>query len=171
MWYLERRAKQAEQQIREIARKAREACRRDENQDANDTTPTTPPNRQAVLDWYRQKEVFRKAGIDQYNNIEPWFHGKDLFRPVFFYNCLDFFVPGLITRQEAEEVLSNQDNGTFLVRLSEKIWGYTITYRAPDKCKHYLIDASNGHYQFKGSNQVNHNTLGKVDEFISRTEM
>lgn len=76
--FVERKAKQAEQQIREIARKAREACRRDENTTNSETTPTTPqpPNRQAVLEWYRQQEVLRKAGIDQYNNIEPWFHGN-----------------------------------------------------------------------------------------------
>lgn len=81
VYILERKAKQAEQQIREIARKAREACRRDEKSDTTinpETTPTSPqpPNRQAVLDWYKQQEVLRKAGIDQYNNIEPWFHGN-----------------------------------------------------------------------------------------------
>lgn len=35
-----------------------------------------PPNRQAVLDWYRQSEKSRLAGLDDSNNVEPWFHGK-----------------------------------------------------------------------------------------------
>lgn len=68
---------------------------------------------------------------------------------------------GLITRQEAENILANKKTGTFLCRISERLWGYAITYRAFDKCKHYLVDASNGHYQFLGNNQINHNTLGK----------
>ncbi|GLV35103.1 downstream of receptor kinase [Carabus blaptoides fortunei] len=145
----ERKAKQAEQQIREIARKAREehrlACTKGQEPTKTEATSTAirPPSREAVIEWYRNREVTRRAGIDQHNNIEPWFHG-------------------LITRLEAEFLLANQENGTFLVRLSERIWGYTITYRAPDKCKHYLIDASNGHYQFLGNNQVNHNTLGDL---------
>jgi len=35
-----------------------------------------PPSRQAVLDWYRQSEKSRLAGLDDSNNVEPWFHGK-----------------------------------------------------------------------------------------------
>lgn len=72
---------------------------------------------------------------------------------------------GLITRQEAEILLNNQPVGSFLVRLSERIWGYAITYKDFNCCKHYLVDASNGHYQFLGSNQMSHNTLSKFKLF------
>lgn len=61
----------------------------------------------------------------------------------------------MITRQEAENLLSNQAVGTFLVRLSDKLFGYAISYRAEDKCKHYLIDATNGYYHLVGESSKN----------------
>lgn len=68
---------------------------------------------------------------------------------------------GLITRQEAEILLNKEPVGSFLVRISERIWGYAITYKDFGCCKHYLVDASNGHYQFLGTNQISHKTLSE----------
>lgn len=61
---------------------------------------------------------------------------------------------GFITRSESEQLLQRQAAGSFLVRVHERIRGYVISYWAGDRCKHYLIDASLGHCQFFGSNQV-----------------
>lgn len=71
---------------------------------------------------------------------------------------------GLITRFEAEKLLLDQSYGTYLVRLSEKIWGYAISYRAMDKCKHYLVNAL-PNYHFVGNSQMDHNSLGKSFKF------
>lgn len=143
--YPERKAKEAEQQIREIARRAREehrlACSREPAGTVPQVPSAQPPSRQAVLDWYRSTERQKGAGLDVYNNAEAWFHG-------------------LIDRQEAEGLLKEQPEGSFLVRLSERIWGYAVSYRAKDKCKHYLISAENK-YNFLGNNQIEHKTLGK----------
>lgn len=63
-------------------------------------------------------------------------------------------------------MLENKKVGTFLVRVSERVWGYTISYRAADRCKHFLIDTTNdGQYQFFGSNQLVHSKLEDVIEF------
>ncbi|KAJ9591981.1 hypothetical protein L9F63_001493 [Diploptera punctata] len=173
----ERKAKEAELQIREIARRAREEHRRTSVLDmeveianrqsaemslspasSKSLSPTTstefqmakPPSKEAVIEWYRSSEVSRRAGIEcDSNQVVPWFHG-------------------LITRQEAEAVLQDKSVGTFLVRLSERIWGYAISYRDSDRCKHYLVDASNGHYQFLGANQMTHNTLSDMVMYHSQ---
>lgn len=109
-------------------------------------TPGVPPGRQAILDWYKNKEIPRFAGIDDTNNPQPWFFG-------------------LITRQESEKLLLDQPYGTFLVRISERIWGYAISYRAKEKCKHYLVNATQN-YSFLGSNQLEHKTLSMFIFFL-----
>lgn len=75
---------------------------------------------------------------------------------------------GLLTRADAEQRLMPETAGTFLVRISEKIWGYAISYKDVDRCKHYLVDASNSKYQFLGANQFSHESLGKffIDFFL-----
>ncbi|VVC31629.1 Hypothetical protein CINCED_3A016893 [Cinara cedri] len=146
----EQKAKEAELQKRQIARQAREEHRKSmlcfEKPFNGVFVPDSskPPSKKAVIEWFRAKEIPRRAGFDQNKNaIATWFHG-------------------LITRQEAEVLLNKEPVGSFLVRISERIWGYAITYKDFDCCKHYLVDASNGHYQFLGANQMAHNTLSEL---------
>lgn len=165
----ERRAKEAEVQMREIARRAREEHRKSINceqqqqqklssssgsesssSQQNSSPPSSldsnisrPPSQEAVVQWYETDEYGRGCGIDP-DTGRPyrWFHG-------------------LVRRIDAEHRLANEPAGTFLVRLSEKIWGYAISYKDTDRCKHYLVDATNGTYQFLGANQLNHNSLSE----------
>ncbi|XP_065333363.1 SH2 domain-containing protein 4A-like isoform X2 [Cloeon dipterum] len=180
----ERKAKEAEHQIREIARRAREEHKRtsmlmdstpppsperklppaitapkpilDANTN-NYSTPSTaensidlrPPNKEAIYEWFHKSELQRKAGLDpSTSKLAAWFHG-------------------LITRQDAEALLKHEPIGSFIVRVSEKIWGYAISLKEEDRCKHYLVDASNGHYQFPGANQLEHKTLGDLVSYHS----
>lgn len=69
-----------------------------------------------------------------------------------------------MSRTDAEQLLEPEPMGTFLVRLSEKIWGYAISYKDVDRCKHYLINASTGQYKFLGANQLSHATLSKLSK-------
>lgn len=69
------------------------------------------------------------------------------------------FCSGVISRFDAEKLLIDKPLGSYLVRVSEKVWGYTISYRAAERCKHFLIDASEEQYHFFGPNQLNHNSI------------
>lgn len=69
---------------------------------------------------------------------------------------------GIIPRMDAETMLIDESLGSFLVRVSERVWGYTISYRASDRCKHFLVDTSDDGYQFFGTNQKQHATLADL---------
>lgn len=96
-------------------------------------------SRADIIQWFLKEEYPRGAVTDlNGNNPAIWFHG-------------------FIGRAESEQLLQKQGGaaaGTFLVRVHERIKGYVISYWAGDRCKHYLIDASLGHCQFFGSNQL-----------------
>lgn len=162
----ERKAKEAENQIREIARRAREEHRKSVNVEQSatdiecsssqmminssspplslDSNISRPLNQDAVVKWYRNEEFPRNSGIDlKSGKPYQWFYG-------------------LVSRNDAEQMLLTELSGTFLVRLSEKIWGYAISYKDNDRCKHYLVDASGGMYKFLGPNQLSHNNLGNL---------
>ena len=69
---------------------------------------------------------------------------------------------GIIQRVDAENLLIGESTGSFLVRVSGRVWGYTISYRAVDRCKHFLVDTSDDGYQFFGTNQIKHATLADL---------
>ncbi|XP_037052533.1 SH2 domain-containing protein 4A-like [Bradysia coprophila] len=160
----EKKSKEAECQMRAIARRAREEHRKsmtteqlnefsnDDNSPLVSSSPPSsldsniskPPSQDAVLKWYRGEEFPKGCGINS-DDGKPfqWFHG-------------------LVTRLDAEDLLSDEPRGTFLVRVSEKIWGYAISYKDGDRCKHYLVDTSSGTYQFLGANQLTHKSLNDL---------
>lgn len=59
----------------------------------------------------------------------------------------------------------NASEGCFLVRVSERIWGYTLSYRTASGFKHFLIDSSGDYYSFLGVDQNRHATLADLIDF------
>ncbi|XP_023365243.1 SH2 domain-containing protein 4B [Otolemur garnettii] len=71
----------------------------------------------------------------------------------------------IISRENAEDLLENMTEGAFLVRVSEKIWGYTLSYRLQKGFKHFLVDASGDFYSFLGVDPNRHATLTDLIDF------
>ena len=74
---------------------------------------------------------------------------------------------GLISRAEAEELLGEDvEVGAFLVRLSDKVFGYTISFKDEERIKHFLIDASKPKkVKFDGSAEKTHKDLAALVEY------
>uniref|UniRef100_A0A3B4BYS5 SH2 domain-containing protein n=1 Tax=Pygocentrus nattereri TaxID=42514 RepID=A0A3B4BYS5_PYGNA len=106
-----------------------------------------PSSRESVISWFSEDQKPKRAGYERNSDtIAPWFHG-------------------IITREESEKLLKDEAEGSFLVRVSERIWGYTLSYRTATGFKHFLIDASGDYYSFLGVDQNRHATLTDLINF------
>ena len=47
---------------------------------------------------------------------------------------------GIISRAYTEQLLASKPVGSYLIRVSEKIFGYVLSYHASDHCRHLLIE-------------------------------
>lgn len=74
------------------------------------------------------------------------------------------FSPGIISREEAEDLLKKGSHGSFLVRVSERIFGYVLSYQSPDGFKHFLIDTTDNCYMLLGD-QIKFASLGELVEY------
>ncbi|KAF0872754.1 SH24B protein, partial [Crocuta crocuta] len=109
--------------------------------------PLRPVSREIIVRWFKEEQLPRRAGFERNTrSIAPWFHG-------------------IISREDAEDLLENMTEGAFLVRVSEKIWGYTLSYRLQKGFKHFLVDASADFYSFLGVDPNRHATLTDLIDF------
>lgn len=166
----EKKSKQEEEKQRLIAKKAREDHRRTmrklktESQiigtftiglrfaavdkptpGASKSTKARPPrpsSKEEVMKWFRETELPKGSGLDpRTKQLADYFHG-------------------MISREHAESMLRSRSTGSFVIRLSDKVWGYGLSYKGEGaNIKHYLIDVTDVGYQFFGTNQIVHKSL------------
>ncbi|XP_052630205.1 SH2 domain-containing protein 4A [Harpia harpyja] len=102
---------------------------------------------ESIIKWFKEEQFPLRAGYQKTTDtIAPWFHG-------------------ILTSKKAEELLNKTVPGSFLVRISEKIKGYVLSYRSVEGCKHFLIDASSDSYSFLGVDQLQHSTLADLVDY------
>ncbi|CAL8130557.1 unnamed protein product [Orchesella dallaii] len=109
-----------------------------------------PLSRGEIVNWLKEGEIHR-AGINVSYGQSHHNHHHPPVVAVQGQNNNNILGPGvvnwffgLISRQQAERYLHGQPPGTFLVRISTRIWGYTLSYQAStQRTKHFLISAIN----------------------------
>ncbi|XP_030668144.1 SH2 domain-containing protein 4A isoform X2 [Nomascus leucogenys] len=101
-----------------------------------------------IIRWFKEEQLPLRAGYQKTSDtIAPWFHG-------------------ILTLKKANELLlSTGMPGSFLIRVSERIKGYALSYLSEDGCKHFLIDASADAYSFLGVDQLQHATLADLVDY------
>ncbi|XP_022615289.1 hematopoietic SH2 domain-containing protein homolog isoform X1 [Seriola dumerili] len=96
-----------------------------------------------------------------------WFTESQL-RSVIRNGIVPEWFHGIISRKTAEELLMSKPSGYFLIRVSETRIGYSLSYRADDRCRHFMIDAlEDGHYIIVGENR-RHRFLQDLVDFHRR---
>ncbi|KFV87650.1 SH2 domain-containing protein 4A [Struthio camelus australis] len=102
---------------------------------------------ESIIKWFKEEQFPLRAGYQKTTDtIAPWFHG-------------------ILTSKKAEDLLSKAPPGSFLLRVSEKIKGYVLSYQSVEGCKHFLIDASGDSYSFLGVDQLEHSTLADLVDY------
>lgn len=110
------------------------------------SSDTTPKSAAHVVDWFRDIEAPKGVGRERDGSISIWFHGK-------------------VGRETAMRVLESEVIGSYLVRMSAKLWGYTVSVRTYEGSRHFLVDASSGKYHFLGPKQQKFTSLNKLLEY------
>ncbi|CAH1797083.1 unnamed protein product [Owenia fusiformis] len=95
----------------------------------------------ASIKWFQQTQSMKLQKSS--GGFFEWFHG-------------------IITRRESERLLENKSLGCFLIRVSESRFGYSLSFRAEDRCRHYMIDQTpSGKYIIIGEAKV-HKSLADL---------
>lgn len=106
--------------------------------EARKLPPPLPPR----LDWFVHTQMDQLTQ----DGIPAWFHGT-------------------ISRETAENLLESQPLGSFLIRVSHSHVGYTLSYKAPGCCRHFMVKLlDDGSFVIPGE-QVAHASLGALVTF------
>ncbi|XP_075582482.1 myosin-IIIb [Pelecanus crispus] len=90
--------------------------------------------RGATLRWFKETQAQKVMQDD--GAFPSWLHG-------------------MISRREAENLLTDKPLGCFLVRISQSRPGYTLTYRGEGRCRHYMIEMQpNARYVILGEDRA-----------------
>lgn len=78
---------------------------------------------------------------------------------------------GIISRAQSEKLLNKQAIGCYLIRVSESRFGYTLSFRAEDRCRHYMIEQlPNSKFTVMGESKV-HRSLHDMVDYYQRIRL
>ncbi|XP_035275394.1 mucin-2-like [Anguilla anguilla] len=99
--------------------------------------------RDLTLKWFTDTQA---PLIARDGTVPPWFQGY-------------------ISRKETEDLMKDQPEGCFLIRLSDKAIGYILSYRGQDRCRHFVITQNkSGQFAVSGDTKT-HDSLANLIEY------
>eukprot|EP00038_Savillea_parva_P002259 m.112345 g.112345 ORF g.112345 m.112345 type:complete len:1310 (-) comp10779_c2_seq1:47-3976(-) len=99
--------------------------------------------KKGVVKWWIKIERSKGFHCNAEGQVHPWFHG-------------------LISRTDAEDYLFDQPSGAFLIRVSERVHGYALSFRHGNRIRHYKLGFSVG---------GGYTIVGNAEEFGSLEEL
>ncbi|GAA6107704.1 myosin-IIIb [Tachysurus ichikawai] len=106
-------------------------------------------------EWANEKRKKRSNTIRWFKETQARKVAKNGTFPCWFH--------GMITRRQAEDLLTDKPLGCFLIRVGQSREGYTLTYRGADRPRHYMIETqSNGKYVILGEDRAHASLLELV---------
>ncbi|XP_035031676.1 hematopoietic SH2 domain-containing protein homolog [Hippoglossus stenolepis] len=110
----------------------------------------------------------RSQPLQGQHDPRTWFTESQL-RTVIRNGIIPEWFHGIISRKMAEDLLMPKHPGYFLIRVSETRVGYSLSYRADDRCRHFMIDAlEDGDYIIVGEDR-RHRFLQDLVDFHRRS--
>uniref|UniRef100_A0A673ZYS8 Myosin-IIIb-like n=1 Tax=Salmo trutta TaxID=8032 RepID=A0A673ZYS8_SALTR len=112
------------------------------------------------------EERARERSKKRMDNIR-WFKETQA-RKVVRNGAFPCWFHGMITRRQAEDLMTDKPVGCFLIRVGQSREGYTLTYKGANRCRHYMIEMqSNGKYVILGEDKA-HPSLPDLVQHHSR---
>ncbi|XP_006819085.1 myosin-IIIb-like [Saccoglossus kowalevskii] len=104
-------------------------------------------SKEASILWFKSTQSEKLKETHGFSN---WFHG-------------------IITRRQAEKLLWDKQIGCYLIRVSESRFGYSLSFRVKERCKHFMIDQTrSGKYVVVGEPRV-HASLSALVKYHEKT--
>ncbi|PIK41080.1 hypothetical protein BSL78_22067 [Apostichopus japonicus] len=98
--------------------------------------------------WFRDTKQLNNVKTSE-GHLEVWFHG-------------------LISRTAAEEILKGRCVGSFLVRVSQSRFGYSLSFKGTSRCYHIAIDQKGSLYVAVGDDRASFRSLRDLIIFYKR---
>ncbi|CAB1318501.1 unnamed protein product, partial [Coregonus sp. 'balchen'] len=112
------------------------------------------------------EERARERSKKRKNTIR-WFKETQA-RKVVHNGAFPCWFHGMITRRQAEDLMTDKPVGCFLIRVGQSREGYTLTYKGANRCRHFMIEMqSNGKYVILGEDKA-HPSLPDLVQHHSR---
>lgn len=104
------------------------------------------PTKEEMISWYQDQGDEAGAGQTEDGRFQAWFHG-------------------IISRKDSEKLIKKEQDGTFLIRVAESRFGYSLTMIWSGRVKHFAIDVDDKGMHIIRGNRRKYKYLNQIVVF------